>query len=136
MLKMMKDNLDIIYLLLEKYPTSYITQAYSNRSSLLFRLPNLLDEHYLEVLTYLVDEKGLSLDSMSENFNLLDSLIIYNKIDKEIFKYILDNWSINLTNGDINRYIWCFSRNNNVEKNENGEYDIIIWIKDNYPISN
>lgn len=133
-LKKMKDNLNIIYLLLIVYPNQYINRVYNNGRSLLFRLPYFLDKHYLNVLKILVDKKGLSLDTKYHDFNLLDSLIMHNIFDKKIFKYVLDNWNINLTNEDIDRYIWHLDRNNNIEKNENGEYEIITWIKDNYPI--
>lgn len=134
LLKKIKDSLDIIYLLLNKCPNWYINRIDNNGRSLLFRLPYFLDKHYFGVLKYLVDEKGLSLDTKYNDFNLLDSMIMHNIFDKKIFKYVLDNWNINLTNEDIDRYVWYLDRNNNIEKNENGEYEIITWIKNNYPI--
>jgi hypothetical protein len=133
-LRMVTDNLDIIYLLLNKCPNWYINRIDNNGKSLLFRLPYFLDKHYFEILKYLVDKKGLNLNTKYNDFNLLDSIIMHNIFDKKIFKYVLDNWNINLTNDDIDRYVWHLDRNNNIEKNKNGEYDIIIWIKNNYPI--
>lgn len=100
------------------------------------RVCYLTNDCNLSIIQSLVNESEADLNNIDfYDRNILDILFLNKIVDYHLTCYIVNNWSVKLTEDNINRLNSYLDTCKNVDKDDNGDYEIITWIKDNYPIS-